>query len=204
VSADSYEALLRLSLRIAHRYAAAKDMLYFEDELADVAASALARAINGHDPAKGPLKPYAVAWIVDEVKGAVRDEQERARHEVPLEETGAPRSRHPVVRCEEVAGDLVDVLLSVYVGEELSSNGEAELLTRQAFAALHQEMGRLATEDQQLLALRYWEEKTWAGVAEVLGVSENAARKRDGILRARLHDGLIAWDRVRPIAKRAR
>jgi RNA polymerase sigma factor (sigma-70 family) len=195
------ETLMRLGTRIARRLAASKGMLRYEDELRGVAWSALSEALAGYDPSKGALAPYAAEWMAGAVRGAIEKEQTRAGHEAPLADE---RPTHPILLGEELAADVVHLLLSVYVGDELGSNGEAELLTREAFAALNREIARLDADHQRLVALRYWEERTWEAVAAALGIDDRTARKWDVRIRERLRDGLIAWETVRPLKRGSR
>jgi RNA polymerase sigma factor (sigma-70 family) len=195
--------LMGLGARIAHRIAASRGALYYVDDLCGVAWSGLARALSRHDPSLGPLAPYAAEWMAKEVVGAVEDELKRAARE-PLAEDVASRTAHPVLRGEEIAGDAVHVLLSVYAGEELGSNGEAELLTREAFAALHREIRRLDADDQRLVALRYFEGHTWAEVGAALGIAKRTAQDWDVRIRDRLREALIAWETVRPLTRGSR
>jgi RNA polymerase sigma factor (sigma-70 family) len=196
--------LLRLGARLARRLSASKGMLYYEDELCGVAWSALARALSGYDADRGELTPYAAAWMAGEVRSALDAEQKRAKREVPVEDAEAVRSGHPLLRSEELGGDLVHELLSIYVGEELGSQGDADLLTREAFAALHREIALLDAEDQRLVALRYWDGRTWDEVAAALAVAEPTARHRDARIREQLRDRLIAWETVRPLRRGGR
>jgi RNA polymerase sigma factor (sigma-70 family) len=155
----------------------------------------------GGCPSKGALTPYAAEWMAGEVRGAIEKERTRAGHEAPLADE---RPTHPILLGEELAADVFHLLLSVYVGDELGSNGEAELLTREAFAALNREIARLDADHQRLIALRYWEERTWEAVAAALGIDDRTARKWDVRIRERLRDGLIAWETVRPLKRGSR
>jgi RNA polymerase sigma factor (sigma-70 family) len=193
------EPLMRLGARIAHRLAASKGLLRHEDDLRGVAWAALSEALAGHDPSKGEITPYAAEWMAGEVRGAIEEIQKQSAREAPSE---GDRSTHPTLLSEELGADVVHVVLSVYVGEELGSNGEAELLTREAFAALHREIARLDPQDQQLVALKYWEDRTWKDVGTSLGIDERTARKWDTRIREKLRDGLIAWETVRPLKRR--
>jgi RNA polymerase sigma factor (sigma-70 family) len=194
--------LLRLGFRIAHRQALARGMLHYEDELCGVAASALARAIAGYDSEKGEIVPFAAEWMYQEVAHAIKDERKRASREVPVQDVEAPRPQHPALAVEELAGDTLDALFFLFVGEELITSGEAKLLTREAVAQLHREIAELDAAERQLVTLRYWDDLTWREVAAELGIAEATAKQRDARLRARLRDALIAWDRVRPLRRR--
>jgi DNA-directed RNA polymerase specialized sigma24 family protein len=77
-------------------------------------------------------------------------------------------------------------------------------LTREAFAALNREIARLDADHQRLIAMRYWEERTWEAVAAALGIDDRTARKWDVRIRERLRDGLIAWETVRPLKRGSR
>lgn len=190
---------MRLGARIAHRLAASKGLLRHEDDLRGVAWTALSEALAGYDPSKGEITPYAAEWMAGEVRGAIEKIQKQSAHEGPSE---GDRSTHPTLLSEELGADVVHVLFSVYVGEELSSTSEAELLTREAFAALHREIARLDPPDQQLVALKYWEDRTWIEVGAALGIDERTARKWDTRIREKLRDALIAWETVRPLRRR--
>ena len=125
----------------------------------------------------------------------------RAGREVPAEDAGRPTDRHPAIATDELAGDAVDALLSVYTGEELRSNGEAKLLTREAWTCLHREIELLDPADRRLVELRYFEEMRWEEVAKELGMTERNAQKHDARIREILRDRLIAWYRVRPLRR---
>jgi RNA polymerase sigma factor (sigma-70 family) len=198
--ADETPLLLSLALRITRKLSRAHDLGHYEDELAGVALAALARALAGHDPAKGPVRPFAAVWIAREVRHAIRDEQERAAVEVSLGEGDDPET-HPALRAAERAHDVVDTLLSVYLGEELRAQGEAALLMRETWAALHREVDRLAPDDRRLVELRYWRELPWKEVCAALGIAERTGRAWDQRIRERLQDALILLDRVRPFRR---
>jgi len=80
----------------------------------------------------------------------------------------------------------MEALLESYVGDELRSNGEAGLLTRESWDALHREIGGLTPEDRRLVELRYWDRRTWEEVGAALGVADRTARERDLRIRERL------------------
>jgi RNA polymerase sigma factor for flagellar operon FliA len=191
-----------IGLRLAHRLAARAGLAHYADELCGVALHGLARAVSDHEDEKGALLPYAATWMRGAILEEIEREKEHARRFEPVEDALAPA--HPAVRTEELSGAAVDTLLAIYVGEELRAQGDAEAqsLTREAFAALHREVGRLPPEDRRLVELRYWDELSWEAVAQGLGVHETTARDRDTRLRERLRDGLVAWDRLRPIGKK--
>jgi RNA polymerase sigma factor for flagellar operon FliA len=193
--------LIRLALRIATKLGRAAGLLHYEDDLIGVALAGLTRALAGHDPSIGPLEPYAARWIAGEVRNAVRAEAERVATERPLEEADDGHDTHPLLRAEERAHDVVDTLLSGYVGAELRAQGEAGLIRRETWAALHGEIDRLAPEDRRLVELRYWEELTWAEVGAALGIADRTAREHDLRIRERLKDALILLDRVRPFRR---
>jgi RNA polymerase sigma factor (sigma-70 family) len=198
---DEIPGLMSLALRITRKLSRARGMLHYEDELGGVALSALARALAAHDPGIGPIQPFAAVWIAREVSGAIREERERAAVERPLEDDG-DEATHPMLRAEERAHDVVDTLLSAYIGEELRARGEAGLVLRDTWAALHREVDGLAADDRRLVELRYWEERPWKEVCAVLGIADRTARERDLHIRERLKDALILLDRVRPFRRR--
>jgi RNA polymerase sigma factor (sigma-70 family) len=193
--------LIPLALGVARKLAARGGMQHFEDELGSVALSALAAALVGYDAGVGPVEPYAIAWVGGEVRKAI--DKERKRREVLYDDAEVPSANNPATQAEDLARDVVDAFLSGAVGAELRTNGEAELLRREAWAVLRAEVERLDAEDRQLVALRYWseEEPTWREVGAALGLAEVTAKKRDARIRERLRDALVAWDRVRPLRR---
>lgn len=204
VTPEDVEALVCLALRIARRIARARGMLHHVDDLCGVAQSAVVRAIAGFDPSRGKdkLKAYAAAWIAGEIAHEIEQERARAAVEIPCDDAYAAWSeRSAIDQAEDAARDLVDTVLSVCAGQELRRHGEAALLRREAWEALYREIERLAPRDRALVELRYWEGRTWEEVGAALAIDERTARKWDTRIRGELEDGLIAWDRVRPLRR---
>jgi RNA polymerase sigma factor (sigma-70 family) len=208
VSRDDHEerpeiaALTRWAVGIGRRIVLRRGMLRHAGEIACVAVSALCEALARHDPSVGELKPFAAMWIVGEVNGALDKEAERAAHEVPLDDLGHDEL-HPALRGEVLVDDIVDALLSLYVDEELRTNGEAKLIKREAHAALHRAIESFEADDRRLIELRYWEDRPWQQVAQELGIGETTARERDTRIRAALLERIVAWDRIRPFRRKA-
>jgi RNA polymerase sigma factor (sigma-70 family) len=191
--------LLRWVLRVARRFAVVGGVLHYEDELVSIARSALARAYSAHDPGKGSFKPFATQWVVGELQGAIEDERRHMKHEGHSEDV---EPLHPALRAEALAGDTIDALLYLYVGEDLRTNGEAAFLKEEAYAALREEVARLPPNDRRLVELRYWEGLTWAEVGVDLGMADRTAREHDARIREQLQDMLLAWRRVVPFRRK--
>jgi RNA polymerase sigma factor (sigma-70 family) len=196
------EALMRWAIGVGRRVVLRRGMLRHAEEVARVSLLALSEALARYDASAGELKPFAAMWIVGEVNKALDKERDRDEHEVPADDAGH-HDVHPSLRGEELVDDIVDGIVSLYVDEELRTNGEARLLKREAHAALHRAIDLLEAEDRRLVELRYWEEQTWREVAEELRISETTAKERDVRIRAALLTQIIAWDRVRPLRRKA-
>jgi len=193
-------SLMELSRKIAHRRALRAGMEYHEDELGNVAAEGLVKALARHDPAKGRLRPFAAAWMRDEVKKGIEKEQQRRLRELPLSDVEEVRAPHPMLAVEEGTASALDALIAVFVAEDLSSNGEARLLSAEAMAALHREIEGMEARDRQLVTLHYWEEKTWEEVGKALRIDDRTAQKWHARILEHLHERLLAWERVRPLS----
>jgi RNA polymerase sigma factor (sigma-70 family) len=198
---EGLDTLMPWAIGIGRRIVLRRGMLAHAGEIALVALLALSEALARHNPAVGKLRPFAAMWIVGEVNKALEKEQEREANEVLLEEADR-HDVHPTLRGEELVDDLVDGLASLYVDEELRTNGEARLLKREAHAALHRAIESLAAEERRLVELHYFEERPWREVAEELGIAETTARDRDARIRATLLTRIVSWDRVRPIRRK--
>ena len=191
--------LLRWVLRVARRFAVVGGVLHWEDELVSIARSALARAYSAHDPAKGSFKPFATQWVAGELKGAIEDERLHMKREGRSEDV---EPLHPALQAEALASDTIDALLYLYVGEDLSTNGEAAFLKEEAFAAVRDEVGRLPPNNRRLVELRYWEGLAWAEVGVELGMAERTAQEHDARIREQLQDMLLTWRRVVPFRRK--
>lgn len=151
------------------------------------------------DPAN--LKLFAARVVARAVTKALKKEMRRKEWELSLEDAGSPEPLHPEYACEAVARRAVDDLFTFYVGDALRTNGEAALIRRELWAALHAEIDRLAPRLRKLVELRYWAGLPWMEVGKALGVGERQAQAIDAKLRERLANALIAWQRVRPLRR---
>jgi RNA polymerase sigma factor (sigma-70 family) len=189
-SVATLEELTPWALRIAWRIAARRGQLHYKEDLGAVALYALSRAIDAHDPAEGEIKPFAAAWIRGEVNNAAD------------EEAGHAESLPPALHVEELAHEVLEALLDLYVGEALRSHGEAVFLRAESAAALLRQLDDLDAEDRRLVDARYWQGCKWKEIAAQLGVSDRVAKERDHRIREHLRKALLAWDRIRPLRRR--
>lgn len=200
---DAADHLFPWAIRFAAKVARDQQMEHAAGDLRSLVVTAVIQAIDAFDrdkdPTLGTLKPYVKKCVTWRIRDAVDEEREIREHELPLDEAAAPRPMHPELRAEDAARDLYDDIVALYMSEELRSQGEPEMLRREAHAALHREVERLPPRHRVLIELRYSREATWAEVGEALGIRAEAARKLDERIRKHLYDALIHWDRVRPI-----
>jgi hypothetical protein len=68
VTPERIAALMDLGARLARWQAVRAKMVDYTDELCGQAHLGLARALAAYDPSRGPVTPFAAAWM----KGAVR------------------------------------------------------------------------------------------------------------------------------------
>jgi RNA polymerase sigma factor (sigma-70 family) len=203
VTEATIASLMALGLRLARRYARARKMEHHEAELAGAAVDGLMRALARYAPSKGHLTPFAAKWMDKEVRKEAARERTRRAREPPAQDLEAPGPPHPAVAVEALTGSAVDALFSWYLGEELSSHGEARFLERETMAALHRFIEELDAHSLRLVTLRYWEDEPWNEVARALRIGERTAQEHDERIRDHLRERLIAHDRVRPLRRRA-
>ena len=169
--------------RIALALGTCSGKRYDDAELAGAALRGLRDALGKYDPSRGAaFKTYAGARIRGEVRDALKDMRTRAAREVQLEE--GPDGDDPL-----------SAFAVTCFAEEIGAGGEAGLLRRETYAALHRALGPLAPEEQRLIELRYWDGLTWKEVSAALGISEQAAWDLDRKLRAQLKAALLARDK---------
>jgi RNA polymerase sigma-B factor len=140
------EAHLPLSRRVALRYTGRGER---SDDLAQVGALALVRAVDRCDPARGELSAYLARCIDGEVRNHLRDRASVVRR---------PR-RAPLAPTVPIDDDLV---------EERTELGDA-MLDRAAVAAA----ARSLDERERWIVLRvYFLDRPQAEVADELGISQ--------------------------------
>jgi RNA polymerase sigma factor (sigma-70 family) len=162
-SAATLEELTPWALRIALRIAACRGQLHYKEDLGQAALYGLSRAIDAHDPEQGDIKPFAAAWIRGEVNRAADEE---AGHGEPLP---------PALYVEELAHDVLDALLDLYVGEALRADPESEYLRAEGVAALRREIEKLPGDDRKLVEARYFQGLKWKEIGAQFGIGEVAA-----------------------------
>jgi RNA polymerase sigma factor (sigma-70 family) len=197
------DALVAWARRLGSKIAAARGAAYWADEAAHVANAALGDALLAFDGEPANLKPFAAIVVARAVQKALTKEVRRKAWEVSLEDAGAPEPMHAEHACEAVARQVIDDVFAFYVGDELRTNGEAMLLRRELWGALHEEVDRLLPRLRKLAELRYWGRLGWVEVGRALGVGERQAQAIDAKMRERLANALIARQRVRPLGRRS-
>jgi RNA polymerase sigma factor (sigma-70 family) len=204
---ELFDGLVPYAIKLGGMLARLRRLEHVAEDAACVALRALVQARAAYDPEKGKLRPYAAEWIRREVGAYLDDQAAQVQRERPLDPRGwdeedAAAEVHPSLVMEELVDDATEVLVDLYVAEDLRSHGEAALLTKEAREALHREVAALAEDDRRLVEMHWFEEKTWAEVGAALGVADRTARERDQRIRALLRERLILWDRVRPIRRK--
>lgn len=183
------EAHLPLIRTLAGRLSPEKGM---RDELSQAGSIGLMQAVTHFLPEKGvSLSTYAVAWILGEMKRAMR---------CALDETGAMEKRRELLRCgatlekrlgrpariEELAGACgMDthqaMLLEACAASPLSLDDEEKALahTLQGDAgidvervSLRMSLQALAPQEQRVVFLRYFRDRTQQETAALLGRSQ--------------------------------
>jgi RNA polymerase sigma factor (sigma-70 family) len=197
------DALVVWARRLGTRIAVARDAAYWADEAAHVANVALGDALLAFKGEPAMLKPLAAIVVARAVRKALKKEKARKEWELSLEDPGPTEPVHPHYAVEAVARQVIDDVFGFYVGDELRSNGEAEVLRRELWGAVHELVDRLAPQLRKLVELRYWGGLGWAEVGEALGVGERRAQTLDARMRERLANALISWQRVRPLRRRS-
>jgi RNA polymerase sigma-B factor len=142
------EAHLPLARHVALRYAGRGEQT---DDLVQVGALALVRAVDRCDPTRGELRAYLARSVDGELRHHLRDRASVLR--VPR---GASRPREPVTSIDP---DFPDE----------QAPPEDVLLDRAALAAAAR---RLGERERRVVLLLYFCDRTQAEVAEDLGVSQ--------------------------------
>jgi RNA polymerase sigma-B factor len=143
------ERHLPLVRSIARRFAGAGEPL---DDLVQVGAIGLIKAVDRFDPARGtPLEPYAAAAIAGEIRHHLRDRCSVVRLPRRLGAEGARVRVSPFADGHETSGDLAPA-------------ADDRLAIARAVRALH-------PRSRRLVALRFFGDLSQAQAAAAVGIS---------------------------------
>lgn len=174
--------LVPWAIRIACAFADAYRLRHMEDELVSDALYALHDALSRYDASKGDPRPFLRVRIVGELYDAIKNAKGREALEVALDDVSAALIDQDPVDVVAAAG--VD---QIVIGlTDPSANAEAQYLRHEAITLLRREVEKLDPDGRHLLALRYWEQRGWRGVAEALGIPERTAKDHDRKIREKL------------------
>ncbi len=90
-------------------------------------------------------------------------------------------------------------VMSIFKPEFMSASPEQELDDRLFNPSLSAALAQLSLEERNMLILRVFEEKTYAEISEILGVSPNALTKRMNRIKQKVQEGMnleeeITWN----------
>lgn len=198
VSREKQSELVRCALGIARMLAMIKGQLHRLDDVTEAALCGLADALRTFDASRHvDVEAFARIRITGEVLDAIRANVQRAAREVAFEdledgEGGAPEE-------EAVTSHAL-----CCAAEELHAGGEAGLLRKEAYGAMHEEIARLPAEGRRLLDLRYWEMRPMEEVVAALALPERTVRERHRKLRRDLKAALLARPEIGASQRRGR
>lgn len=148
------EAHLPLVRSLACRYARHGEQL---EDLVQVGAIGLIKAVDRYDPGRGPLAAYAVPTVLGEIRRHLRDAARPVR---------LPRSRW------EAGDPLPFATLGDADGELPDTEAEQRLERGEDRALLAAGLRRLARREREIVRLRYYDGLSQRRIAARLGLSQ--------------------------------
>lgn len=193
---DKPEQYFPLLQMLAKRMTAIHRDPYLLQELIQAGYIGIMRAARRYDPEKGTrFTTYAVPWILGEMRAALRNALDagriccdKRRIKRAREELTEKMGREPDIKelCEALDIDTYTLLL-LDSNHSISMDDErcAALLRQDTAAGLEDRMGladavaMLDPQEQELIRLRYYSDKTQRETAQLLGKSQSAVSKAE-------------------------
>jgi RNA polymerase sigma factor for flagellar operon FliA len=191
---------LRVARMIAELWGPSTDQQIEDCE--QTACQAILEALPRHDPERGPLGIYAWKRVAGAVTNLLKRElaPPRTGFDDALDATG--ELRNTIDPLDDSDDDALAQLkghcryltfrrCTGYSRAALPGRLDDVLMRVQVFEALSIALGRLTQEQKRFIALRYWENLTWAQIAERMSITERHAQRMDQHLRERLRRDLV-------------